>query len=499
MSGRLRSDGQRSLWGFTILFDLLHLAVSTCLPPSLDPLSTICIVFAEIGALIAALRVSRTVHSPVRILWFLLGSSIIFHSTAMTLDAVTEATGGSVFNYIPGLSIFFSMLYDVPLLVAVSMQFDSRIAQAARVANALLSLAIGFLLYQQIFSLLTVHGSRNPADAALITWLFDGLDLFLAVTATIRWFGSADAAERSFFRIATIFLWLNTICPAIHNRLLVRHDYVWLDLFISTPYAVLWALIMTRRQETAQASMRVGYLVQSGSAIFLSIALLVMGIITARTHFYLGLGASLLSVMGYGALSTLAQSRSREAEESLLTSKEALEGLVGVDGLTGISNRWSFDQTLQREFASARRAKSPLSLLMIDIDHFKLLNDAKGHQVGDTCLRRIASALHAALPRTSDFVARYGGEEFAALLPATDRAGAEQMAQRICTAITALQLEHPDSPTGVVTISVGVSTYDGSPQYSSVSLVRAADEALYRAKHSGRNRSFSISIDAVEV
>jgi hypothetical protein len=299
------------------------------------------------GAMMAALLVSREAESTARILWWLLAAALIFHSTAMSLDTVTEAIGTPVFNHVPGLSIFFSMLYGVPLLVAVSMQFDSRILAVARVTNAILSLAIGALLYVQIFSLLTVHGSTNPADAVLISHLFDGIDLFLAVAATIRWFGSDHPAERGFFRVATIFLWLNTIFPAIHNRILILHDYVWLDLLISTPYVVLFMLIMADRgSEPLPPSARIVRLVQSGSSIFLSIALLALGVTAVRTHFYLGLAASLLSIVSYGVLSTLAQTRGRETEQSLLTSNEVLEKLVGVDSLTGIPNRWAFESTL---------------------------------------------------------------------------------------------------------------------------------------------------------
>lgn len=489
---------QRWLWAFALLFLLLHGLASTCLPERLDPLSTFFIVLAELCAMAAALRASRAAESPSRILWWLLASSIACHSTAMTLDGIREITGTPVFNYVPGLSIFFSMLYGVPLLGAVSMQFDRRILRAARVTNAVLSLAIGLLLYLQIFSLLTLRGSTNPAAAVLVSHLFDGIDLFLALAATIRWFGADNSTERGFFRTVTLFLWLNALFPALHNRILMQHDYVWLDLFISTPYVVLCVLIVRQEQDVAQRPPSgIVHLVQSGSPIFLSIGLLVMGVITAATHFYLGLGASLLAIIGYGVLSTLAQSRGRESEESLLTSKEALEGLVGVDSLTGIPNRWAFDQTLDRECAGARRTRVPVSLLMIDIDHFKLLNDTQGHQAGDSCLIRIAGRLGAALPRRTDFIARYGGEEFSAVLPATDKSGAEEAARKICLAIADLGIHHPTSPTGMVTVSVGISTCDGSPQWSTASLIWAADYALYNAKRCGRNRFAFCPIEAV--
>jgi diguanylate cyclase (GGDEF)-like protein len=173
-----------------------------------------------------------------------------------------------------------------------------------------------------------------------------------------------------------------------------------------------------------------------------------------------------------------------------------LEKLVGVDGLTGIANRRAFDKVLDREFAAARRTKLPVSLLMIDVDHFKHINDTKGHQAGDECLVLIANALHATLPRATDFVARYGGEEFSAILPATDSAGATEAAKRLHRSIAGLGLSHPATPTKTVTVSIGLSTFDGVSRHSPASLVKMADRALYLAKHGGRNCSEFLPLDS---
>jgi hypothetical protein len=154
---------------------------------------------------------------------------------ALSLDIATEITHTVVFNFVPGFQIFFSMLYGVPLVVAVSLQNERRIRSMTRMINALLSAAIGAVLYLQIFTILTVSGSKNPDDALLIARMFDGIDLFLAAAATIRWLGSNEFQEYSFFRILSIFLWINAALPAIHNRILLHYDYIWLDLFISAP------------------------------------------------------------------------------------------------------------------------------------------------------------------------------------------------------------------------------------------------------------------------
>lgn len=484
------------MWAIMPAYLALHGIVATCLPDGLDPASTLCIVLAEVAAMAAALWAGRNATRAVRTFWLLLATSILFHATAMSLDAASEITRASVFNHVPRLQIFFSMLYDVPLLVAVSRQSDQRVRGAARAVNAIQSIAVVAVLYLQIFTLLTVNGSRNPADALLIMRLFDGIDIFLAAASTLRWLGCDEVQECHFFRILSIFLWINALLPAIHNRILMRHDYVWLDLFISTPYVVLFVLTLTTERRAARPlSAAMVRVVRSGSPIFLTLALVCAGISASRSHFYIGVAAVVLAMAGYGAINIHVQSRGLENEELLLASKENLERLVGIDSLTGIANRRAFDKMLDREFSIARRTKIPVSLLMIDVDHFKQINDTKGHQAGDEYLIRIATALRLTLPRVTDFVARYGGEEFSAILPATDGAGAVVAATRIQQGIANLHLNHPGTPSRTVTVSIGITTFDGSSNHSTANIVRVADRALYMAKESGRNCSEFLALD----
>jgi hypothetical protein len=234
----------------------------------------------------AALRASRLAQGPILVFWLLLVCSILFHSTAMSLDIIAEITNAPEFNYVPRLQIFFSMLYGVPLLVAVSMQSERRTWFVTRTIHAILSVAVGAVLYLQLLSLLAISGSSNPADAILITRLFDALDVFLAAASTLRWLGSNEFKERGFFRILSIFLWINAILPAIHNRLLIHHDYVWLDLFVSAPYVFLLVLILTSRDRPAQPpSIVLVRAVRAGSPIFLTMALVCAGVIASRSHF----------------------------------------------------------------------------------------------------------------------------------------------------------------------------------------------------------------------
>jgi diguanylate cyclase (GGDEF)-like protein/hemerythrin-like metal-binding protein len=158
------------------------------------------------------------------------------------------------------------------------------------------------------------------------------------------------------------------------------------------------------------------------------------------------------------------------------------------DALTGLYNRGYLDSTLERELARCKREGEALSVVMIDVDHFKRFNDHYGHQAGDECLKNVARTLQASARRASDLVARYGGEEFSLVLPHTDAAAAQQLAEAVRLAIEGLDMPHELSPQGRVTISVGVATMAGGSARSVASLLRAADEALYRAKGAGRNR-----------
>jgi diguanylate cyclase (GGDEF)-like protein len=169
-----------------------------------------------------------------------------------------------------------------------------------------------------------------------------------------------------------------------------------------------------------------------------------------------------------------------------------LAALARTDGLTGVANRRAFDDLLDSEWARAVRDRSRVSLLMVDVDHFKSFNDHNGHQVGDDCLRAVANALAATVRRPGDLVARYGGEEFAVILPGTDQEGALELGEAALAAIEALRLPNPGNETCAwVTVSIGVATAvaaSGGTARMPEGLLQAADLALYKAKAAGRNR-----------
>jgi diguanylate cyclase (GGDEF)-like protein/PAS domain S-box-containing protein len=167
-----------------------------------------------------------------------------------------------------------------------------------------------------------------------------------------------------------------------------------------------------------------------------------------------------------------------------------LAALAISDGLTGLANRRHFDERLQEEWARAKRDGAALSLLLIDVDHFKKFNDQYGHQAGDACLRSVARVLAEQARRPADLAARYGGEEFALLLPNTDPEGCERVGEKVRDALHAFAMLHAlNPPSRRVTVSLGGATkLPAGDSAECTSLVETADRALYAAKDSGRDR-----------
>ena len=190
----------------------------------------------------------------------------------------------------------------------------------------------------------------------------------------------------------------------------------------------------------------------------------------------------------------------KKAEEALQQANLELERLASIDGLTQIANRRRFDEFMVLEWRRLQREKLPLSLIMIDIDCFKIYNDTYGHQQGDNCLQSVAKAIALQGKRPADLVARYGGEEFVVVLPDTDTKGATHLAEKMRKKVQSLKIPHKNSPvTQEVTISLGVSTVVPAPEYTPEQLLTCADQALYQAKETGRNRVLQVPFKKVTI
>lgn len=181
--------------------------------------------------------------------------------------------------------------------------------------------------------------------------------------------------------------------------------------------------------------------------------------------------------------------RLQETNQRLAASNDALEYMSRYDALTNVANRRYFDDMLEHVLAQAARRKELVTLMMIDVDYFKAVNDTHGHAVGDQCLQRVAQMIVRSLQRGEDLVARFGGEEFVVLASGLDKTGAMALAERIRGAIagTLVELSHDPHQPLRMTASIGVAQMRGDPSVQAKELCRRADAAMYAAKHAGRN------------
>jgi two-component system chemotaxis family response regulator WspR len=168
-----------------------------------------------------------------------------------------------------------------------------------------------------------------------------------------------------------------------------------------------------------------------------------------------------------------------------------LERLTRIDGLTGLGNRRYFDEYLAAEWRRGLRTGAPLSVLMIDVDHFKQYNDAYGHLAGDEVLKQVASVIQDGAARSTDLAARFGGEEFVVILTDVSQEGATLVAERLVQGVRELNIAHG---VGRVTISVGAATAFSQPEGDPDLLLNAADLALFDAKNAGRDRSVAAAV-----
>ena len=428
--------------------------------------------------------------------WTLFAVAMLFWSMGMLLSAWQDLSG-QVASDATYFSDFAYFIYGAPLLLAMSSVTHEHPSRTLQWLDAVQVLLATYLAYTAIFSVSPFdQRSIAPIPASLLVLTYNVENLALACCAALRLLAHRrDGEQGRFYLLLTVFLWCYAGCAGAYNYLTLQGvTEQWSEVLPGLPFLLLMLLTArvpavrsgTGSTQAPHAPQKLTLLIDNFSPIFFTAALLGLGFAVMRAHFYLAAAALFVALLVHALRSATLQSRYMQSERALREAHDKLEKLSLTDGLTGIANRRCFDQTLQLEWQRAARDSKPLALLIIDIDFFKSLNDAFGHPYGDACLVGIAAALHSALPRASDLVARFGGEEFAAILPATDRAGALAVAHKMQEAIAAAAIAHAPSRGGLVTASIGLALNDGGQ--TPAQLLAAADQALYRAKQNGRNR-----------
>jgi diguanylate cyclase (GGDEF)-like protein len=446
-------------------------------------------------ALVACTWGAATNRSRVRGLWALLAAGIGLWTVGMVLSAWEDLLQHFPFE-IASLADFAFFFYGVPILFALSTPVEGRRFLLFTWLDGIQAVFAGYLTYVTIFARLPFsETTAKPISIGLLILTYHVENVVLVVGCVLRLLASPRGSdERRFYGILSLFLTTYGIGVGVYNQLAVGAEgHLAPNFLVDAPFILLACLILCLPASTGpferevRRKTRLALFIDLGSPVFFTVALLTLGLVVLRDHFATGILAIGVALAVYGVRMTILQIRFRQAQEELQGARDRLEELSLQDGLTGIANRRCFDRTLDSEWHRATRMNKPLSLLLIDLDFFKNVNDVHGHPYGDRCLVEVAHALRAAASRSGDLVARFGGEEFAAILPGTPREASEVIAERIRKAVLDLQIPNETGVGPFVSVSIGGATASALEECSPGMLIEAADRALYKVKQLGRN------------
>ena len=454
------------------------------------PAAYILMVIAPLLAAVATLWRGRSHTTSVRYGWYAL-------SLALTVWAV--GAFGNLWqemvlhrqNEMYRASMLAFNLAVVPTTYLLASDWRLHGRQLLRVVDALVALALGCAYFQYTWIMISDHSAPAEPGVAYLVWLLDLQNLYLAAGALVRWYVAEDRDERDLFRALAVYTLIYFVIVFINDHYFAGNpdfgpEY---GTLVTLAFAALcsFALRAPAARPVHAVNSTLVRMVRNGSPILLAVALLTASLFLIRVDYLWGCAGILIAVLGIGVRTTLIQVHQIEHREALRRKASALQIIAWTDALTGVPNRHFFTEALARTWRGERRP-GPHAILMIDIDHFKLLNDRYGHPAGDGCLREVARALQGALTRSDDVLARYGGEEFIVLLRDSPVVGAIAMAERLRVAVQNLGIENAGSPERVVTVSIGIASAELTDETAAVRMVEDADRALYKAKCAGRNQ-----------
>jgi diguanylate cyclase (GGDEF)-like protein len=454
------------------------------------PAAYILMVIAPLLAALAAFRRGRSHAGTIRSSWYAISWSLAIWAGAafgnlwqeMILHRPDEVSRWAMLAF---------NLAVVPTTFMLASDWQLRGRQLLRVVDALVALALGYAYFQYTWHMINDHAGLTDTGVIDVAWLLDLQNLYLSAAGCARWYAAEDRDERDLFRTYTVYKLLYFVIVLVNDHVFAPNPAFGpqYGTIVTLAFAVLggFALRAPSTSPVRSVSPLVVSAVRSGSPILLALALLAASLFLIRVDYPWGCAGILIAVLGLAVRATLIQVLQMERGKALQRETSALKTIAWTDALTGIPNRLFFTEALARLWRGERSRERP-AILMIDIDHFKLLNDRYGHPAGDGCLQAVAQALQHALARPDDVLARYGGEEFIVLLRDNPESGLRIVAERLRAAVLSLAIENLDSPDGIVTVSIGAAGAELTDENTAVRLVESADRALYRAKCAGRNR-----------
>jgi diguanylate cyclase (GGDEF)-like protein len=434
-------------------------------------------------------------------------------ATGMLLWGIAHATelfvshSAAASNLTVDSSDFIYVASIFPLLVAFSTTRELQALRAVFLFNCAQVALACFLSYELLYRM-----AMTPTAAETVMGkIYGAACVLLAVMSLLRSFTWATQEERCCFHWISIFLWTYLPIEVGMDYATQYHglkagtllDLLWSVPFVLAGWKAITLPIDETRPEEPNAALRrpirqSRLLAECLCPLLINAGIFALAAAVIQQHLLLGLAAifALLLIQGVqAALVQMSYLTGRnlllDREHDLQVANAALEKLTLLDPLTSLANRRKFDTELETAWRCAVRDLRPISLLVVDVDYFKGVNDHHGHAYGDNCLIQIASVFSRQIHRGNDLAARLGGEEFALLLPETDERGAESIANRVRDAVRTLRITNAASPYGrILTISVGAATCLPSAlrlHTAPTVLFEAADKALYQAKALGRN------------
>lgn len=475
-----------------LLFLLLQYGILELAPASIArPTAYIAMVAAPLlTAAVVAYRGARD-KTASRIGWYAVAAALAIWSLGAFGNLWQEWILGRVNEMYRGSMLAFN-LAGVPIAFVLAGDWRLRSRPVAEITDGVTASALGIAFFLYTWSVLTARGEPDEAGVTYMVWLLDTQNLFLAAGALVRWYACDTREERQLFGTICIF---ETFYLALifYNNHFVAGDPAFgpeQSSVINVTFALLAGLALYRSDSVATPRPDPGItrMIRSASPMLLAGALLLVSLFLIRVDYPVGTAGILIAVLGYTLRIALNQVSHIERGDILQRERSELQMIAWTDALTGLANRHYLEQKLIQIALPGQLLREQLSVLMVDIDHFKMLNDAYGHPAGDACLRSVAEVLQRSMVRPGDLIARYGGEEFIALIHNADSAGGLIVAERLRTAVEALRIENAGAPLGILTVSVGVASATKEYRDGARGLVDAADKALYDAKHAGRNQ-----------
>jgi diguanylate cyclase (GGDEF)-like protein len=432
--------------------------------------------------------------------WILIGSGMLLAAIALSIDAWIFFSAAILHHFMNTAASDYANLIlslgGVPVIILLTLPSTGKsYSMAFFWIDTVIAILWGYIVYLKLFGVIPfTHAAIHPASNQTQIILNVATGVVVLVVAFLRFISATTVDERNFLRFFTISLLISDVMLDLHD--IVAGGFAtatYYDLLGTIPMLISLLLVLMLPDETSETSVpmppgKIAEVLNIACPSLLTIMLIGAGVDAMRHFFNFGIGVMAIGFTLYLVRSVIIQRNLEQSERSLKEARDKLEAISLTDALTGVANRRCFDNTLVTEWNRAVRTQSALSLLIMDIDHFKHLNDTQGHQAGDDCIIMVAKAIRDCLPRSGDLLARYGGEEFCVILPTTDSKGVQTVAHKMREAVHSLAIPNETSAGPYVSISVGIATCYFPTNLTAHQLFAAVDKALYRAKENGRNR-----------